>query len=68
MRVSSTRRGVGPAVDRDGKEYDVRLAGVVPYTGLQDVDDGALRSFAHHSLVYGQADVHGLALGKILNP
>jgi hypothetical protein len=55
-------------VDRDGKEYDVRLAGVVPYTGLQGVDDGAFRCFAHHSLVYGQADVHGLALGKILNP
>jgi hypothetical protein len=55
-------------MDSYGKGYHVRLAGALPDPVLEGVDKDVLRSFAHHSLVYGQADVHGLALGKILNP
>ena len=40
----------------------------LPDPVLQGVDEEILRNLAHHGLVYGQADVQVLALGKILNP
>ena len=55
-------------MDSYGKGYHVRLAGALLDPVLEGVAKDVLRSLAYYSRVYGQADVHGQALGKIVNP